>query len=183
VSPFELLKKTMGGSGYDIACAQASGPIKFEKVEDKPQWETAHFNPSFRHQMFFLYLGHKQNSANEVMKYNDMNISNKAGIVSEISQLTREMVQAGDLITFNRVIRSHEDIVSKALGYEKVKDTFFKDFWGEVKSLGAWGGDFVLVTTDRSLEETREYFNSRGFSTLIAYDEIVMAPPKINGRS
>ncbi len=183
VSPFELLKKTMGGSGYDIACAQAGGPIKFEKIDGKPQWETAHFNPSYRDHMYFLYLGHKQNSANEVMKYNDMNITNKAGIVSEISQLTREMVQAGDLITFNRVIKTHEDIIARALSYEKVKDTYFKDYWGEVKSLGAWGGDFVLITTDRSMEETREYFNSRGFGTLIAYDEIVMSGPKASGLS
>lgn len=173
VSPFELLKKTMGGSGYDIACAQAAGPIRFQRLEHKPQWESVSFNPSFKDQMYFLYLGQKQSSANEVMKYNDMDIDNKAAIVSEISQLTREMMSASDLVTFNKVIVNHENIIASALKYQKVKDLYFKDFWGEVKSLGAWGGDFALVTSDRPHHETRDYFANLGFTTLIAYSEIV----------
>lgn len=181
VSPFELLTRTMGGSGYDIACAQASGPVKFQKHEGKPQWESAPFNPSFKDQLYFVYLGHKQNSANEVMKYSDMKIDNKASIVNEISQLTREMIGATELSGFNKIIVQHEDIISRALGYEKVKDTYFKDFWGEVKSLGAWGGDFCLVTTDRSHQETRDYFEAKGFTTLINYNEIVMSD--VQGRS
>ena len=74
VSPFELLKQTIGGSGYDIACAQAMGPIKYQKYEGKPMWETAPFNPSFSDNIFFVYLGQKQNSEREVHKYQDMNI-------------------------------------------------------------------------------------------------------------
>ena len=175
VSPFELLKRTIGGSGYDIACAQAAGPIKFEKVEGKPQWESSAFNPSFKDNLYFVYLGHKQKSSSEVMKYQDMVIENKANIITEISQLTREMVAAQVLVTFNKIISQHEEIVSRALKYEKVKDTYFKDFWGEVKSLGAWGGDFVLITTDRSHQETRDYFEAKGFTTLINYNEIVMS--------
>ena len=31
ISPFELLFKTHGGSGYDIACAQSDGPIAYRK--------------------------------------------------------------------------------------------------------------------------------------------------------
>ena len=33
VSPFDLLKETFGGSGYDIACAQSEGPILYEVSE------------------------------------------------------------------------------------------------------------------------------------------------------
>jgi mevalonate kinase len=175
VSPFELLNKTMGGSGYDIACAQAAGPVKFQRVDGKPQWESANFNPSFQENLYFLYLGKKQSSSNEVMKYNDMDIENKNQIVSDITQLTREMISAGDIVTFNKIIKNHEDIISRALRYEKVKDLHFKDYWGEVKSLGAWGGDFCLITSDRPHMETREYFVEKGFTTLIAYNEIVMA--------
>lgn len=173
VSPFELLKQTIGGSGYDIACAQAMGPINYRKFEGKPMWETAPFNPSFKDQLFFVYLGVKQVSEREVIKFNETKIDNKAQIVGEISQLTREMIHANDLVTFNKIIRSHEAIISQALNYDKVKDLYFKDYWGEVKSLGAWGGDFTMVTSDRSPQETREYFEEKGFTTVIPYSEII----------
>lgn len=173
VSPFELLKRTIGGSGYDIACAQAMGPIMYKKFDGKPQWESAPFNPSFKDQIFFVYLGQKQISKNEVLKYQDMKIDNKAAIVTEVSQLTREMINANNLVTFNKVIRAHEDIVASGLNYQKVKDIHFSDYWGEVKSLGAWGGDFVMVTSDREASETRDYFYNKGFTTLIPFSEII----------
>lgn len=173
VSPFELIKKTIGGSGYDVACAQAMGPLCFKKFEGKPQWESAAFNPLFKNDLYFVYLGQKQNSAREVVKYQDMKIEGKSQIVNEISQLTKEMIHAHDLVTFNKIIKSHEDIVASALKYEKVKDLHFSDYWGEMKSLGAWGGDFALATSNRSPVETREYFENKGFTTVIPFTEIV----------
>ncbi len=173
VSPFELVKKTIGGSGYDIACAQASGPLKFKITDNKPQWESAQFNPTFKDELFFVYLGRKQSSEIEVKKYQEMNIPEKASVITEITQLTREMMSARDLVTFNKVITAHEEIVASALKYTKVKDRLFPDYWGCVKSLGAWGGDFVLVTSDRGPEETRQYFAEKGLHSLIHFSEIV----------
>lgn len=173
VSPFELLKKTIGGSGYDVACAQAMGPILYKKDDGKPQWETANFNPSFKDNLFLVYLGQKQSSGREVEKYQDMVIENKAQIVNELSSLTKEMVSTQDLNTFNRILKTHEEIVSSALGYTRAKDLHFSDYFGEVKSLGAWGGDFVLVTSERSYAETREYFEAKGYTTVIPFAEIV----------
>ena len=173
VSPFELLKQTIGGSGYDIACAQAIGPIKYRKAEGKPHWESTAFNPKFSDELFFIYLGNKQSSEQEVIKFQGLKIDGKESIVKDITQLTREMINAQDLPTFNKIIVAHEDIISKAIGYEKVKDSHFSDYWGEVKSLGAWGGDFALVTSDRTPSETREYFVGKGYSTVIPFKEIV----------
>lgn len=173
VSPFELLKKTIGGSGYDIACAQAMGPIVYFKNEGKPQWETASFNPEFKENLYFLYLGHKQKSASEVLKYKERMIPGKEKIISDLSLLTREMLQAKELATFSKIIRTHEDIIAAALGYEKIRDKYFSDFWGDVKSLGAWGGDFALVTSDRDPSVTREYFEAKGFMPIIPFGEIV----------
>ena len=48
---------------------------------------------------------------------------------------------------FDALVREHERVISESLKMQRVKDKFFSDYWGEVKSLGAWGGDFVLVTS------------------------------------
>jgi mevalonate kinase len=175
VSPFELLKRTIGGSGYDVACAQAMGPIKYQKVEGKPQWESVEFSPEFRDQLYFVYLGSKQSSQQEVLRYQDLQIQDKDAVIAEISRITREMLVARELRTFEALVGQHEKLIAGALGYEKVKDRHFSDYWGEVKSLGAWGGDFVLATSARSADETREYFAQKGLTTVIAFSEIVRA--------
>ena len=53
---FELLQKTFGGSGYDIACAQSLGPITYEVQSRGPRWEASEFNPHFRDNLYFVYL-------------------------------------------------------------------------------------------------------------------------------
>jgi hypothetical protein len=55
----------------------------------------------------------------------------------------------------------------------RIKDELFSDYWGEIKSVGPWGGDFILVTSDREPSETREYFAQKGFNTFLPYSEIV----------
>ncbi len=59
----------------------------------------------------------------------------------------------------------------------------FSDYWGEVKSLGAWGGDFVLVTSKKPIEETREYFLNKGNDVFIPYAELIIesAKPSLKG--
>jgi hypothetical protein len=53
-----------------------------------------------------------------------------------------------------------------------VKEALFSDFNGEVKSLGAWGGDFVMVLSD---SDPTSYFSSKGFETVISYDEMILS--------
>jgi hypothetical protein len=52
-----------------------------------------------------------------------------------------------------------------------VQEALFSDFKGVVKSLGAWGGDFVLVI---SKENPKEYFNSKGYEVLISYQDMIL---------
>jgi len=42
-----------------------------------------------------------------------------------------------------------------------------------MKSLGAWGGDFVLATSQASEEETRKYFGQKGFTTVFKLVELM----------
>ncbi len=172
VSPFELLKQTLGGSGYDIACAGSLGPIVYERKKSVPSWETTTFNPKFRDQLFFVHLGQKQSTAKAIDYYRQLDIENKEEIVNQISQITDDMLSCETLEDFEKLVEIHERIVAKALGLETLKMKKFEDFWGEVKQLGAWGGDFCLATSNRSLAETHKYFTDRGFETVLSFDEI-----------
>ena len=65
----------------------------------------------------------------------------------------------------------HEKIISNIIKLKPVKEKLFPDYFGEIKSLGAWGGDFVLVTGN---EETPNYFKNKGFETFLSYREMIL---------
>ena len=46
----------------------------------------------------------------------------------------------------------------------------FNDFSGEIKSLGAWGGDFALVVGDVN---SAEYFKNKGYKTIISFNSML----------
>ncbi len=65
----------------------------------------------------------------------------------------------------------HEQIISSIIKQDTVKQRLFSDYFGEVKSLGAWGGDFILVTGN---EDTTSYFQQKGFNTILSYKEMIL---------
>jgi len=71
------------------------------------------------------------------------------------------------------VMGLHEDLVSSVLGKVKVKRELFPDFPGEIKSLGAWGGDFVLAASKAGSKEVLDYFRSKNLETVFGWKEIV----------
>lgn len=172
VSPFELQFKTNGGSGYDIACAQSEGPILYSKNSSGPNWSPTLFSPPFKEQLYFIYLGKKQNSKRAVRQYIEKRdtVTNKQ--VKRIGQITQGLLGAQNLSEFEDLLCEHEQIISDVIERAPIKDEFFSDYWGAVKSLGAWGGDFALVTSERSEEETRAYFFEKGFDVFLLYEQL-----------
>ena len=61
--------------------------------------------------------------------------------------------------------------MSEILNISTVKLRLFSDFKGTIKSLGAWGGDFVLVF---SKEDPTIYFKNKGFETIVTYSEMIL---------
>jgi len=72
ISPFELLFKTTKGSGYDVACAQSNGAILYNLGDSGPLWSPVAFDPSFKNCLYFVYLGKKQNTYDEINKYKSL---------------------------------------------------------------------------------------------------------------
>lgn len=54
--------------------------------------------------------------------------------------------------------------MSNILEQQTIQEALFEDFKGVIKSLGAWGGDFVLAP---SKEDPTNYFNERGYPIVL----------------
>jgi mevalonate kinase len=175
ISPFELLFKTLGGSGYDIACAQSDCPIAYKKISSGPNWSPIYFHPSFRENIYFVYLGKKQNSRQAVADY-----LNKgpvvATLVAKITELTQDFLNAQTLKQFQAAMSTHEEVLGSSLEMIPVKEQFFSDFNGAIKSLGAWGGDFVMVATLDTLTTVKSYFKGKGLNVVYSYDDLISGP-------
>ena len=173
ISPFKLLFDTFGGSGYDIACAQSDGPIFYQKNIDGPNWSPIEFDPEFKENLFFVHLNKKMNSRTAIDDYNSKK-PHSPEIIQALSDISREMTMVKTAKEFCFLMDSHEMLVGKELGYTPVKEQLFNDFQGSIKSLGAWGGDFILACSEKGISYVEEYFNKKGNQIVIPYDELVI---------
>lgn len=176
-NPFDLLKNTFGGSGYDIACAGANGPILYQKRTGEAFWEAVSFAPPFRENLYFVYLNKKQNSREGIARYREK-VKNSPHLLDEISKLSAQILTASSLADFEQIIAQHETIIGDALKLQRAKPLYFPDYWGEIKSLGAWGGDFVLATGNRTFDETKNYFQSKGHDIIFKYADLILNSTK-----
>jgi mevalonate kinase len=188
VNPYELLKLTFGGSGYDLACATAEGPIYYQlagldcfvprndakrQSGPTPMVEIVDFNPPFTEHLFFVYQGQKQSSSKEIKafleKANPIDLQNDIEAISEISCA---VPKCESLDEFAMLMQCHERIIARCIGQEPVQKRF-PDFEGVLKSLGAWGGDFILVATEWDKNQVKEYFKGKGLEVVFGYNDLV----------
>jgi mevalonate kinase len=170
VDAFQLLWNSFKGSGYDIACAQNNTSILYQIEDKKPLVTRVEFNPNFKENLFFLYLNEKQDSKEGIAKFRESGIRFQNEI-THISAITDAFLRSDSIVDFNKLIVEHEQIISSIIKLQPVKEKLFSDYFGEVKSLGAWGGDFVMVTGN---EETPAYFKKKGFETVLTYSEMIL---------
>jgi mevalonate kinase len=174
INPFDLLNKTFGGSGYDLACAGAIKPILYNLINDTPHWQEVDFKPPYSEQLYFIYLGKKQNSREGIKHYREKAKNLPPQYFDEITALTRAFLTENDFKNFEKLIIEHEEKVADVIQLKRAKSLIFNDFWGEIKSLGAWGGDFILATSNRTEAETRTYFEAKGFNTFLTYRDLIL---------
>ena len=114
VDPYELLFASFGGSGYDIACAQNDTPISYQLKDEKPIVKAINFKPIFSDQLYFVHLNVKQNSRSGIKKYREFD-TDKENVIQDISTITDEMVNCDNLSEFERMLKAHEQIISKVI--------------------------------------------------------------------
>lgn len=172
IDPYRLLEKTFGGSGYDIACAGAAGPITYQLTADGKKIQEANFRPAFWNEIFFVYLGKKMNSRTG-MSYFKEHAQYGEKDIKEINSITDKIISSQSIKDFEVCVDRHEKIMSEILQMPTIKESDFSDYPRSIKSMGAWGGDFVLVTGN-SFEEVSSYFHAKGLDTIIPYNEMVL---------
>ena len=171
IPPYDLFNRTQTGSGYDLACATAKGPIFYQLQQGQATITPVRFQPNFQSQLYFAYLGQKQFSDREVKAYLGHGKPD-AALLQEVSDLTRSMVDASSLDEFAGLLEAHEALLSAELRRPTVQQQLFATYPGQVKSLGAWGGDFVLATAPDPAEALA-WLQNNAFKTVVPYDQMI----------
>ncbi|CAM4308218.1 GYDIA family GHMP kinase [Gillisia limnaea] len=170
VDAYTLLKNTFGGSGYDIAAAQQDHPLTYEVTETKRSVLSVDFKPDFIDQLFFVHLNRKQNSRDSIEHYKQQPREFLQETITKIAALTQSFIYCETLEEFKLLMTIHETLISKLINTPKIKSELFPDFPGAIKSLGGWGGDFILATGGQA---EKAYFKEKGYQTLLSYAEMV----------
>lgn len=168
VDAFTLLEKSFGGSGYDIAAAQHDLPILYQRKKARPIIKEITLKWNFTDSLFFVHLNQKKDSKEGIAHYKNIGVSRNT--VQEISEIGERLWQITSLSDFEKLLNKHEQIISETIDLPTIKAQLFSDYPGTIKSLGAWGGDFVLVTGNLSW---MDYFRNKGFKTIIPFNEMI----------
>ncbi len=88
-----------------------------------------------------------------------------------MNQLTKKMITCTKINDFEQLLSQHEQVLSEVMDLPTIKSQLFPDYKGAIKSLGAWGGDFILVTDDGS---AKNYFKKKGYHTIMPFKEMVL---------
>lgn len=170
VDAFDLLAKSFGGSGYDIACAQHNTPIIYSIIGGQPIVKEIQFSPDFTDKLYFVYLNKKQNTKSAVLDYRKK-AEGLPELVSQVNNIIAEAQATKTLGEFCTLLDRHSALMSKTLQIPTIKEQVFPDFDGTLKSLGAWGGDFILAASE--IDPT-DYFRQKGYNTVIPYSQMIL---------
>ena len=168
VDAFTLLSKSFGGSGYDIAAAQNDFPILYQLKDGNPKSQKVNLPWNFTDSLFFVHLNQKQDSKEGIARYRNVKVTKET--INRISEISNKLLQCHTLSDFEALMNLHEEMISETIKLPTIKKQLFSDYPKTIKSLGAWGGDFVLATGTIS---DMEYFRKKGFGTIVPFGEMI----------
>ncbi|AZA85089.1 30S ribosomal protein S6 [Chryseobacterium lactis] len=167
IDPFQLNSISLGGSGYDIAVAKEKSAILFQS-QPEIRYERVDFNPPFKNDLIFIHLNQKQDSREGINFYKSKKKSPE--LVNEFSDITKKILLCNELENFSELMMIHERKIADFLEIPTVREKIFSDCPSFVKSLGAWGGDFVMSAKFGGF---KDYFSDKGFTTVFEWCDII----------
>ena len=127
VNPYLLQKKTFGGSGFDIACADAKGPITFLRTGENIEIKNVELSPKITNNLFFIYLGKKQQTSKSIK-----NFKKKAAYtnldIDRITAITNEAIKAESIDDFEALLIEHEQLMSSIIQTPTIKSSCFSQY-------------------------------------------------------
>ncbi|HHN48063.1 MAG TPA: hypothetical protein ENN08_03910 [Bacteroidales bacterium] len=175
IDPLELHAKVSKGSGYDVACARSTKPVLFEPGAGKPNISLVDFRPSFSKHIYFIHLGKKKDSQADVEIFLCKK-SNYPLEIERISKISRRMAVSDNYHEFGELMHEHEEIMSAVLQKATLKASRFSDFAGEIKSLGAWGGDFAMALWPYDKGSLTKYLADKNTGLVFSLNEMMYEP-------
>ena len=168
VNPYELLDLGFKGSGYDIACATAEGPIRFQRIGKEVSVTPVNWRPEFADELYLVYLNQKMNSREAIAHYRKAQSSDH--FLNELSRLSIAISEeTSDIHRFEKLLLEQESLLADRLEITPIADQLFADRSGGIfTSLGAWGGDFALFTRKKNIP----YLKNKGYSTILKLEEL-----------
>ncbi len=172
IQSFDLHFRVSNGSGYDIACAASDGPLTYKLTDDEISYSEIDFNPPFLSKIYFVHLGKKQSSSEAINKYLKSAKKRKDAVAS-ITELTKKALATKSASEFGALMREHEKLISSLIDMPSIAEQF-PDLKGDIKSLGAWGGDFAMVLSGEPIANLKAYFKNHGLDVVIPYKEMAL---------
>ena len=167
IDAFTLNEISLGGSGYDVAVAKEKSAVLYSRFPERI-YEAIDFQPNFKDELIFIHLNQKQDTREGISHYKSKPTSTE--LINDYSKLTKKIVNSQNLEEFSELMTIHEQKLSDFLETPTVKEKYFQDCPSFVKSLGAWGGDFVLAS---KFGDYQDYFKQRGFSKIFSWKDLI----------
>ncbi len=167
IDAFILNEESLGGSGYDVAVAKEKSAVLYTRFPERT-YHKINFDPIFKDELIFIHLNQKQDTREGISHYKSKPTSTE--LINDYSKLTEKIINSQNLEEFSQLMTIHEQKLSDFLGIPTVKEKYFQNCPSFVKSLGAWGGDFVLASKFGDYES---YFKKLGFSKIFSWSELI----------
>lgn len=169
IDAFSLNENILGGSGYDIAVAMHHSPISYQIKENKRVIEKVEFSPSFKDEILFIHLNKKQDSREGIKLFQKKKPIKE--IIDSFSEITHQVLKSNSIDEFSSLMELHEKKISELLEIPTAKELYFSDSPVFIKSLGTWGGDFIMT---RKFENYEIYFKRKGFNQIFTCNELIL---------
>ncbi len=149
-----------------------------DRIGDSPMPVYRHisFNPPFSGDLYFAYTGRKQDSAGSVAGFLSGAGAEKSvpdNVLGRISEITAAVTEVTDADSFVGLLEEHDRLIGSLTGALHPREGVFAGFPGYVKPLGAWGGDFVLVTWKEGYGRLKNLLEQKGIDVVLPWDKII----------